>query len=195
MQILHKGLTFSPTPTNPPNQHMIKQFDEFAKSLRLICTYQNRSLPVILRLKPTIHKNASKHFILLINRNSTVENYIYNTKEELDKALPTICEWRVDNLTSNQRKIIKRFQKSRQIITIKPADKNLGIVIMDTDDYLAQCANILKDHSIYRLADSKTSGKHYSKSYGNNKRHQQNITIAILLTPQNVWYPKNSQEI
>ena len=58
------------------------------------------------------------------------------------------------NLTVRQRKTIVRLKKKRHQITIKPADKNLGIVIMDTDDYLAQCVDTLKNHSIYRLADS-----------------------------------------
>lgn len=166
MQVLRKGLSFSPTPTNPPNemhQHIMKQFDEFAKSLRLICTYPKKSLPTITtssessqlyRKMKFIPQNILSFSSTQYSGNSTVENYIYNTKEELDKALPTICESRVSNLTSNQRKTIERLQKSRQIITIKPADKNLGVVIMDTEDYLAQCTNILKDHSIYRLADS-----------------------------------------
>ncbi len=34
-------------------------------------------------------------------------------------------------------------------VTIKPADKNLGIVIMDTDDYLQICASQSADTNTY----------------------------------------------
>ena len=40
----------------------------------------------------------------------------------------------------------------RSKITIKPADKNLGIVILNTDDYINQCLKILSDPNAYRQA-------------------------------------------
>ena len=39
-------------------------------------------------------------------------------------------------------------------VTIKPVDKNLGIVILNTDDYLAQCAKHLSDTITHRLVNS-----------------------------------------
>lgn len=166
MQILRKGLSFCPTPINPPSEmhlHILKQFDHFAKSLRLICNYPNKSPPQVATSSQTsqiyrtmkfIPRNLLSFSTTQHSGNTKVEDYIYNTKDVLDKALPEICDNKTNNLTKNQRKIITRFSKSKQRITIKPADKNLGIVIMDTDDYLAQCISILKVHTIYRLADS-----------------------------------------
>ena len=52
----------------------------------------------------------------------------------------------------HQRKALIKFQRQRNIITIKPADKNLGVVIMDTDDYIWQCTEVLKDQQTYRLS-------------------------------------------
>ena len=40
----------------------------------------------------------------------------------------------------------------RSEITIKPTDKNLGIVILNTDDYINQCLKILSDPNAYRQA-------------------------------------------
>ena len=37
---------------------------------------------------------------------------------------------------------------------IKPADKNLGIVIMNTDEYIEQCISVLLDSTTYRSAES-----------------------------------------
>ena len=46
------------------------------------------------------------------------------------------------NLTKKQESL-RKFKKSRAELTIKPADKNLGIVLMNTDDYiLTQIENI-----------------------------------------------------
>ena len=38
-------------------------------------------------------------------------------------------------------------------LTIKPADKNLGTVIMDTDDYIKQCMILLPNTNIYTQKD------------------------------------------
>ena len=74
-----------------------------------------------------------------------LESYIYSTKESLDLELQNMCVPYNDNLTSQQRKALTQLQRQRNSITIKPADKNLGVVIMDTDDYIHECANILRD--------------------------------------------------
>ncbi len=50
-------------------------------------------------------------------------------------------------------KTIKHLKKSNSQITIKPADKNLGIVILNTDDYVIECTSHLADTHIYQLVD------------------------------------------
>ena len=93
---------------------------------------------------------ASAHY----SGNKVLEDYIFNTKEILDKKLPNICAMHNDNLTTGQRKAIKRLQRSRNTITVKAADKNLGVVVMDTDDYITQCLALLMNQNIYRLAEA-----------------------------------------
>ena len=88
---------------------------------------------------------ASAHY----SGNKVLEDYIFNTKDE---KLPNICAMHNDNLTTGQRKAINRLQRSHNTITVKPADKNLGVVIMDTDDYITHCLALLMNQSIYRLA-------------------------------------------
>jgi hypothetical protein len=93
---------------------------------------------------------ASAHY----SSNKVLEDYIFHTKEILDNKLPDICGIQKDNLTTGQRKAINRLQRSRNTITVKPADKNLGVVVMDTDDYIMQCMALLMNHNIYRLAEA-----------------------------------------
>lgn len=53
-----------------------------------------------------------------------------------------------------EQKIIKKLKQSRSEITIKPADKNLGIVIMNANDYIGQCMKLLSDVEVYRQTKS-----------------------------------------
>lgn len=70
------------------------------------------------------------------SNNRTLKDYIHNTKEALNEKLPEIhvCTPNKDNLTTFQRNTITKLKQTRTTITIKPADKNLGIVVMNTDD-------------------------------------------------------------
>ena len=49
---------------------------------------------------------------------------------------------------------MKKFKTIKDKIIIKPADKNLGIVLLDTDDYIKECTTHLADTSTYRLANA-----------------------------------------
>ena len=165
IQLLTKGLSFTPTPTTPihaTHQHLHKQFNEFAKSLILKVTSQVHISPTA----PT-RQESPKSSVISRKMNFTpqktnfssarhsgfplLESYIYNTKEQLDQELENMCIPFGDNLTTHQRKALTTFQRQRSTITIKPADKNLGVVIMDTDDYICQCTEILRDKQTYRL--------------------------------------------
>jgi hypothetical protein len=57
-------------------------------------------------------------------------------------------------LTKKAKASIKTLRNNQQTLTIKPADKNLGIVIMNTDDYLLQCSKLLTSETTYRLAQT-----------------------------------------
>ncbi len=79
-----------------------------------------------------------------------LEHYIELTKHVLDESLPTICFPTTTNLPKEQCTALTRFKKTRQNLTVKPADKNLGIVVMNTDDYITQCMAHLTDPNTYR---------------------------------------------
>lgn len=81
-----------------------------------------------------------------------IENYIYNTKEELNQQLPHLFKLKNKNITKQQKDILDKLQKSRHL-TIKPADKNLGIVLLNTEDYLEQCLTHLSS-TTYQLVNT-----------------------------------------
>lgn len=53
-------------------------------------------------------------------------------------------------MTHQESKSIQKFRNNRHLVTIKPADKNLGIVVLDTNDYVNECINHLSSPS-YQL--------------------------------------------
>lgn len=64
-----------------------------------------------------------------------VEHYIEHTKREINEQLPNIFKGK-QNVTSTEQKTIRKLRMSKSEITIKPTDKNLGIVILNTNDYI-----------------------------------------------------------
>jgi len=77
--------------------------------------------------------------------------YINTTKEALAHNLSTVCKSNTSNLTKPQQRALTNLKKATQHITIKSADKNLGVVLMDTEDYITQCMAHLKDTNTYIL--------------------------------------------
>ena len=83
-----------------------------------------------------------------------MENYIEDTKQSIVDNLHLLYQNNKPNLTEKQQIALNKLQKNRKSITIKPADKNLGLVLMNTDHYIMQCLAHLTDTSTYRLTTS-----------------------------------------
>ena len=83
-----------------------------------------------------------------------LETYIDNTKQQIAHHLPQLSRQTQPNISIQQQRAKHKLQLARQTVTIKPADKNLGIVIMDTDDYITQCLEHLRDTNTYRQITS-----------------------------------------
>ena len=64
--------------------------------------------------------------------------------------LTKIAQTMKTNLTATQNTPMSQLKKVCHTIIIKPADKNLGIVLMNTDDYVTQCLSHLTDKKTYR---------------------------------------------
>ena len=135
-QLLEKGLSFAPTVRLPPTtlQHQILQsFNHFAKlRLRYMrvtgssskphehqpkhCTAAHLYRPMKFLPKPKVETPLER-----------LEAYIDNTKQMLADNLPTLCSNHSPNLTALQQNALTKHKSTRQTLTIKPADKNLGI--------------------------------------------------------------------
>ena len=87
----------------------------------------------------TFLKNNKKSISLTPTTNTRLENYLAQKKIELDSHLPEIFKVTSKITTPNQMRSLRKLKNSKELITIKPADKNLGVVILDTTDYINQC--------------------------------------------------------
>ena len=67
----------------------------------------------------------STHTYQHTSYNYSIENFIYNTKEQICDEFPQIISKRSHNLTFNEKHSLKRLKNLQQSIIIKPADKNL----------------------------------------------------------------------
>ena len=97
---------------------------------------------------------------------SSVEHYIKLTNNNLNVLLPLITLRFTSNVSKEDELAVKKFKQMRDMVIIKPEDKNLGIVLMDADDYIAQCMNHLADTTTYRLVE------HYHKKTTHEYSHQ-----------------------
>ena len=61
-----------------------------------------------------------------------VENYIELTKNNINNQLPLLTTRFSSNVTQEERATIKKFKQVSNEVIIKPADKNLGIVLLNT---------------------------------------------------------------
>ena len=167
-QLLTKGLSFSPTPTTSAEvlqQQIFQSFNDFARSLRLKfmrirhtnqTQHQYSQKPTttsyLYRSMKFLHKPKPETQLERYTDVGQLENYIERTKQQIADSLNALGDNGTPNLSRTQRTALSKLQRSRHTLTIKPADKNLGVVLMHTNDYITQCMLHLTDSTTYRLA-------------------------------------------
>ena len=163
LQLLNKGLSFSPNNNTIDQQQILQDFNKFAQTLRLkyarvkhtkpqtpearhatVAAYLYRPMKFIPPTKPDTAITRFSGFPRL-------EIYIDNTKQRIADNLSTLTKSTKQNITKEEHQSLVKLQHARREITIKPADKNLGVVLLDTNDYISQCLKVLTDSKTYRL--------------------------------------------
>ena len=84
---------------------------------------------------------------------SRLEQYIQATRSNLCINLLEIIASTHNNMSKNEQNFLNNLKQNRNTITVKPADKNLGIVLMNTEDYIQQCTNELNKEGTYKLTN------------------------------------------
>ena len=171
INLLSKGLTFSPTPqyTNTDLlQFLPNHYDNYANAIRQIINSPKHPYSTNQKDPETTCPQTTTSFIhrkmkFLTNQDTEqyqipftnvvpVEGYIENTKVKVKDNLAAIFKpTKTPNLNLQERRSITDIKRRRDDIIIKPADKNLGIVILDRPTYIEQCLVHLSSTS-YNLA-------------------------------------------
>ena len=165
LQLLNKGLSFAPTKnvcSTEPKLQLLREFNEYSKSLRRTYTnskYYRTPQPVKSQIPTTTEKVHRPMQFLPATKYSSfndtysgyknVEQYIAITKDNINDQLHHIFKLET-NITPAESLALQKFKKLKNRVTIKPADKNLGVVLMDTTDYIQQCLLILLDDNVYK---------------------------------------------
>ena len=139
ISVLSLGLSFTPTPlTNNDSfkTHLLQAFDNFGKSLRKVVTDHRITPPSVdssithpvvkpLRFLPNNPQETPSYSRCPYD---DVEEYIIATKQTIRKNLSLLVQPPPRNLSRGMSAALKEIQSMDVII--KPADKNLGIVIL-----------------------------------------------------------------
>lgn len=152
LTILSKGLTFCPS-INYNKHHQIellKSFDTFTSSINKLAATKNS-------YKPSMHHPTFKPLKLLqtpkpfqispMTIPPSINSYTLDTKDSINNSLTPIFSSKSKNMSPKHLKLLKNFRNNHKLLTVKPADKNLGIVILNTEDYISQCLKHLSTDS------------------------------------------------
>ena len=172
--VLGLGVKFLPVPkiTKLELKNTIyEQIDKFKDRLRLNLFFNNTTYT-----PNSIPKNNTKikWKPQSIPLDDKITSYITSIKQ---KTSTLIDNTRIiyDNTDLRMHNILNKLSKNTHI-TIKPADKNLGIVIMDTNDYINMCLIHLKDISTYKVITDYQPSLIYEKLIIILRRHN-NLTV------------------
>lgn len=143
--MLALGTKFIPTPF--PGNTLLADLEKFYRLLRIKYLYHSQSNPDFkkkfhipsLWQPPPASKNIESYL------NSTQE--LFNTS--LSKSLPQLQHYRPWNISLQQRLFLLKIKKNQEII-IKPADKNLGLTIMNKSWYDGEILRQLADVKTYK---------------------------------------------
>ena len=124
---------------------------------------------------------------------SRLEQYIQATRNNIRTHVLEITA-NTHNMNKNEQNFLNKLKQNRSTITVKPADKNLGIVLMDTEDYIQQCTKELSKGKTYRLVNTypveavKTQIMDTLICFKNQLENYNNKLYRYLM-PQSTTYP------
>lgn len=141
---LSHGLKFVPTPKPLATIDIYNQFIQFFRTLKLKYTFHNK--PTNINYIPKFHISNNS---FMPNSHPILDKYISYTSEYVNKYLSTYSPTYVHNLSYDARIFLNSVRSNTNIV-IKPADKNLGLTIMDRIWYETEVLKHLSDTKTYK---------------------------------------------
>ena len=156
-KLLSKGLNFCPRPKTYNVFEVEKDLDAFARRLRLKEMFADShntdsATPTEeqLKFRPKSSFNPPE-------QSHTLEAFITAIQRDIKTHKPT--NTRRDNLSPSERESLKKLRNDDRIV-IKPADKGSSVVVLDSEDYIAEAQRQLSDERFYRKLDHDPTKEH-----------------------------------
>ena len=148
--LLGRGLNFIPTPRSVSEAVIRDSYSKFARNMRIKWYYKD-STSVI----PKFYVPNRSWDVPLDKRNIKLEAYLDECSVKLEKDLLyyNVHSSVRGNLPKELQLAAKMLSKDKSIV-IKPADKNLGVCIMDSTWYRDACMSHLDNKDTYMLVSS-----------------------------------------
>lgn len=154
ISVLSRGLTFCPSNGKYSELTLLKDLDNFARTLRLREYFFDRSDGE--NAKPSFV--AKHHWTPSAQREENLDLYIRAVQRDVFQAYQS-RRTRDHNITKNEQDALNALS-NRQDIVIKPADKGGGIVILDRNDYVKEGDRQLGDRKFYKPLLSDPTKEH-----------------------------------
>lgn len=155
--LLGKGYKFIPRPKNRKNNELWTAMDDFIRRIRIRSQFELESRHSTARSSYSDNlpflKLPNPGYQPPLSKSPLIEQYIGSIQQNLETQLAqhTLAPNK-DNLTRLERKALKRWRYRKDVV-VKPADKNLGIAIVDSDWYEEQVRSHLDNRSSFLPID------------------------------------------
>ena len=148
--LLGMGLNCIPTPRSVSEVVIRDSFAKFARSMRIKWFFKDSTT-----ILPKLYVPNSSWDVPLEKRNYKLDAYVEECRIKLEKDLLYYnVHSSVRNNFSKKLQIAATLLAKDKSIVIKPADKNLGVCIMDTIWYRNACLSHLHNSSTYMIVTS-----------------------------------------
>lgn len=153
LELLEKGLTFTPTPRFIPIRSLINEKNQLLRQIKLKSYFHDSKKPPPTKTKFSKPSGWAPPYQLLdYDTQKTLDHVNLNFSNQIDKLLKKnlskIPNYEKDNLTTSERIELKNLMNDDQII-IKPADKGGATVILDKHNYILEALRQLSDPKYY----------------------------------------------
>ena len=179
--VLGLGTKYIPYPKSDFRDHILKMTDSistFKRQIRLASFFGHS--PYIPSSIPKIENKELWHAPKMKNFDEPLELYINKCRIIQIKYFESSKSFFHDSDQLLLNTLNRLFKDTH--ITIKPADKNLGLVIMNTTDYKISCLQHLNDVNTYTIIHNYDKNVIYDRLITILKRHKQ-YDVRTVLTP------------
>lgn len=143
-QVLGLGLNTVLKPERAELNNLENAWSMFARSVRLACLFGNSKSASRWRVKNARFEPPPA--------DSSVEEILASAKATMFELASSAKPNLTPNISASHKQALSELQSNKEII-IKPADKNLGLTVLDREKYKAECLAHLMDTDVYQKLD------------------------------------------